>query len=129
MRGQAFVVFEEQSAATAAMRALVGEEFYGRPLVSAHCRLFRWCRLCGRGSSTMLQCCGEMLWGDCCGTEVSRFANACRGSLAADSCSHVATVSRKVAYTGDMFRAVIIAEVAWQSVWNGAVCVVGTLRP
>lgn len=35
MRGQAFVVFEEQSAATAAMRALVGEEFYGRPLVSA----------------------------------------------------------------------------------------------
>jgi RNA recognition motif-containing protein len=34
MRGQAFVVFEEQSAATAAMRALVGEEFYGRPLVS-----------------------------------------------------------------------------------------------
>lgn len=34
MRGQAFVVFEEISAATAAMRALVGEEFYGRPLVS-----------------------------------------------------------------------------------------------
>ncbi|KAJ9121194.1 hypothetical protein QFC24_004868 [Naganishia onofrii] len=32
MRGQAFVVFEEISAATAAMRALVGEEFYGRPL-------------------------------------------------------------------------------------------------
>ncbi|KAJ9120878.1 hypothetical protein QFC22_002813 [Naganishia vaughanmartiniae] len=32
MRGQAFIVFEEISAATAAMRALVGEEFYGRPL-------------------------------------------------------------------------------------------------
>jgi hypothetical protein len=36
MRGQAFVVFEEQAAATSAMRALVGEEFYGRPLVRLH---------------------------------------------------------------------------------------------
>lgn len=47
MRGQAFVVFEEISAATAAMRALVGEEFYGRPLVSAGsdvhwCQAARW---------------------------------------------------------------------------------------
>lgn len=32
--GQAFVVFAEQSAATAAMRALTGELFYGKELVS-----------------------------------------------------------------------------------------------
>ena len=32
-RGQAFVVFAEQASATGAMRALVGEEFYGRSLV------------------------------------------------------------------------------------------------
>ncbi|KAI5453837.1 hypothetical protein NCC49_004833 [Naganishia albida] len=38
MRGQAFVVFEEQSAATAAMRALVGEDFYGRPLRITYAR-------------------------------------------------------------------------------------------
>ncbi|KAL7422242.1 hypothetical protein Q5752_002888 [Cryptotrichosporon argae] len=31
-RGQAFVVFEEQAAATAALRGLTGEEFYGRSL-------------------------------------------------------------------------------------------------
>lgn len=33
-RGQAFVVFAEQAAATAAMRALSGELFYGKELVS-----------------------------------------------------------------------------------------------
>lgn len=33
-RGQAFIVFAEQTSATTAMRALVGEEFYGRALVS-----------------------------------------------------------------------------------------------
>ncbi|GHJ84373.1 hypothetical protein NliqN6_0775 [Naganishia liquefaciens] len=38
MRGQAFVVYEEISAATAAMRALVGEEFYGRPLRITYAR-------------------------------------------------------------------------------------------
>ncbi|KAG7527357.1 hypothetical protein FFLO_07019 [Filobasidium floriforme] len=31
-RGQAFIVFADQTSATTAMRALVGEEFYGRPL-------------------------------------------------------------------------------------------------
>ena len=39
-RGQAFVVFEEQTAATAAMRGLTGEMFYDRDLVRAtpfHC--------------------------------------------------------------------------------------------
>jgi RNA recognition motif-containing protein len=34
MRGQAFVVFREQQAATAARRALDGFEFYGKALVS-----------------------------------------------------------------------------------------------
>jgi U2 small nuclear ribonucleoprotein B'' len=33
-RGQAFVVFAEQSAATAAMRTLAGETFYDKPIVS-----------------------------------------------------------------------------------------------
>jgi RNA recognition motif-containing protein len=34
MRGQAFVVFEEQTAATAAMRGVTGKTFYGKLLVS-----------------------------------------------------------------------------------------------
>ena len=33
-RGQAFVVFEDQAAATAAMRGLTGELFYKKALVS-----------------------------------------------------------------------------------------------
>jgi len=33
-RGQAFVVFAEQTAATSAMRGLTGEHFYGKALVS-----------------------------------------------------------------------------------------------
>lgn len=53
MRGQAFVVFEEQSAATAAMRALVGEEFYGRPLVSTHCCLLHRARSGGSSTRTL----------------------------------------------------------------------------
>lgn len=35
-RGQAFVVFEEQTAATAAMRGLSGQLFYKKALVSGH---------------------------------------------------------------------------------------------
>ena len=49
MRGQAFVVYEEISAATAAMRALVGEEFYGRPLVSFRSKERRRDSMMGRG--------------------------------------------------------------------------------
>jgi RNA recognition motif-containing protein len=37
-RGQAFVVFEEQAAATAAMRGLSGEMFYNKSLVSVEIR-------------------------------------------------------------------------------------------
>lgn len=36
MRGQAHVVFVDQVAATTALRALGGETFYGKPLVSTH---------------------------------------------------------------------------------------------
>lgn len=35
MRGQAFVAFGDQVAATTAMRSLGGETFYGKPLVRA----------------------------------------------------------------------------------------------
>lgn len=39
-RGQAFVVFAEQAAATAAMRGLSGEPFYERDLASRHTLLY-----------------------------------------------------------------------------------------
>jgi hypothetical protein len=59
MRGQAFVVFEEISAATAAMRALVGEEFYGRPLVSAGFEVHSW-----RASTMGVGCMESACWSE-----------------------------------------------------------------
>lgn len=38
MRGQAFVVFEDISSATNALRAMQGFPFYEKPMVNIHCK-------------------------------------------------------------------------------------------
>jgi hypothetical protein len=64
-RGQAFVVFDEVASATAALRALSGEQFYERALVSRGSRgcsaaggLGRWGRL-GRWRREGVGCCAR----------------------------------------------------------------------